>query len=575
MAFAVIAILLGVLLAGPYGIREQLHALGLKLDVALEEDLPWAIKRLKSLVVGRLIVPSVVLALAEIAWLWALYQEMPEILKRDSLASWIQCLLDRVKDANLKHGLETLGLIITLKITDTGLRLALASVFLLAMFAVWNYANGHLRRMRDRDGNVLTGEYDWELPHGIRTSLSLPHWWAVLTPMVWLVQGVYVVVLGIAAEDRTVFTLGLTSLAVFWAMGKVGIEVTSWLVLKGTGLAEWVLTNVPKLPGFPKALKDAIPPGGVNILEQEKIAAGLRKYWNYFGISWLPFAAATFWFTDAVVAIAFASATILASVFSLAMTSLGEGEKVEKATKDTTEFFWKWGKVITLLICGLGMLFQFSETARMSHDNWGNMMAGITPILVFTLKPGYYALIALGPGLVLWIIGAAFAKASGIWGKTVQAMKAFLALGMVYCIVAIVAVVCKQPSLGLARRYPATAENPVGLSTPTAQFRTMDNGKQDLVLTVFSRVKQAKGVVEFDEATAKRLGVPQQVPVRTFTALADCGTEKCRQHQVVVRNLTGAEAGSYTFVMRNNPFGQVEETAKHAFGPGSRVSKAQ
>jgi hypothetical protein len=559
MGFIGLFLIVALLIAQPFGLHEQLHALGLEIDYALNNNLPWIVRRAKSITVQRLWAPSILIELALFVWYFTLLKAMPS------------------KECDM---------------------LLVVLVGISAMqfpFHIWNWLNGRIRRIEGHEAD----EDAWERPLGYRTAACVPHWWAVFTASMWLVQGVYTIVLGIQAGDRLVIGLGIVSVLVCWTTLKIAAEVFAWLVLKGTGLGEWALTTALRLPGIPAEIRASVPQGGVNVLEQEKIAAALRKYVNLLAVAWCPFVAAVIWFPDPVVGIAFAAATTLAAGFSLAYVSYGGGEEVDASTKRTIGWLWKYGKIITLFICGLGTLLQFSEGARMTWDEYGNIMAGITPILVLGLAWWKYVLITIACLVVAKFVWKGEKKLTGKWG---YAWKIPFAVALVIAGVSFLApfaIMSGSREVSLGRKYPDTTKLPVGLEVPTAQFRPMDNtGKQELVITVYAREQNAKGVVEFKQAAARTLGINKyapadvdpypnskgemvgglkgfsekvQIPLRRSTEPESCGGECMHwRYEAVVPSLSGNESGRYSVLMRNAPYGQVEEKLDQPFG--NRVS---
>jgi len=376
-----------------------------------------------------------------------------------------------------------------------------------------------------------------------------------------VLQGAYMHAQAIQEDSQFLVALSYIPCVMAFGMLKICAEAVAWLVLKGTKAAEWLSTTVAEvavawLPGTTLANARDKLKGGINFLEEEKLATAINKWANMAAIMWLPYAAVVFWTTSRPWVFGFLAATIFATIFSLALIALGDAQKVDDSTKATITWFWKWGKVITILIFLLG---GFTEL-----DWLMNRLSGITPFVVLTHKWWQYLAFALVATLVLLVVFALLKKKQGKWAlgwKIPVGVATALVIGS---FMAPIALACGHRSFGLDKRIPDSAERPIRLSTPTAQFRPMDNGQQELVITVYSEAKKYGGVVQFDPTTADKLHVTEQVPIRTYPQQEVCGSTSCWHHMVVVSGLTGHETGKYRVIMRGREL-VVEESSEQAF----------
>lgn len=565
-----ILFLIVLLVAQPWGLRGQITALGLEIEAAREITLPHFFMRLKSTESGLYFRSSLVQTVAMIG-LYVLLLTLYPSLRQDN----VLFLLFVAGAAN-------------------------------CLLATANILNGYMRRelgpvLTDDAGNPIVvdgmrerGPDRWVHPYAIHPSLCRPSWWLVYTMVAWLVLGVYIIYLGLGVvDDRLVLSLGASAAVMAWIPIKAFSVLASWFADRGISLGEWVLTAVTDV--LPANIRARIPRDGVDVLNQQRIKAFLDEYPNLLVIMWLPWFFATIWSMNGLVSVAFAATTSLAAVVSLAYTVLGEGEKVRENTKKIIGWIWAYGKYATLFVCGLGALFQFSEGARMTWDGYGNIMAGIEPLFTLGMAWWKYALIAAGCLIAAKYVLKGEKRLTGHLSYVWKAPLVVLIIVAAVCLIAPFAIMSGHRECKLGKSYPSTTDLPVGLETPSAQFHRMDNtDKQVLVITVYAREKNAKGVVEFPQATSRALRINRyapsevdphyndegklvgglkgfnekvQVPLRRSTKSESCG-EGCVhwRYEARVMSLTGSEAGSYSVLMRNAPYGQVEEKLDQTFG---------
>ncbi len=565
-----ILFLIVIFIAQPFGLREQFQALGLEIEAAREITLPHMFRRFKSIESGIYFRSSLVQTVAMIG-LYALLITLYPGLWQD----------------------QTLFVLFVVGAAN-------------CLFATANLLNGHMRRelgqvMTDAAGNqiLIDGIPErhpdrWLHPYALHPTLCRPSWWLVYTMIVWLVLGVYIIHLGLSVvDDRLALALGASATCMAWIPIKVFSVLASWSADKGIGLGEWALTTFADV--LPANIRSRIPVGGVDVLNQQRIKAFLDQYPNLLVIMWLPWFFATIWSMNGLVSVAFAATTALAAVSSLAYTVLGEGEKVKENTKKVVGWIWAYGKYVSLFVCGLGVFFQFSEGARMTWDEYGNKMAGITPFVTLGMAWWKYVLIAIGCLVAAKYIWKGEKKMTGKLAYLVKLPVLACLIVAAICLIAPFSILGGHREWRLGKSYPDTIGTPVGLETPSAEFRPVDGtGKQELVITVYTHEKGAKGVVEFPQATARALRINKyapsdvdpylndkgewvgglkkfsekvQIPLRRATKPESCGTDCVHwRYEARVTSLTGGESGRYSVLMRNAPLGQVEEKLDQSFG---------
>lgn len=384
------------------------------------------------------------------------------------------------------------------------------------------------------------------------THFSLPHWWAGLTLASLLTLGVYTHIYAVSVEDRGLVVLSLIPLVMVFALARFSAEVLSWLVLKGTKLGEFFLTKVSQLavavlPGDTLAsVRGTI---NINVLEEERIAAAIKEWINVAGIMWLPYAAVVFWVCTPLVALAMLGLSVAASLFSLAYISRGKKDEVDERTTKTIGWFWRYGKYITFFAI-------FLTGASVEWSGLMNRLAGVTPILILDGDWKTYLLTALIAGVLAMALAWAIKALEVSWLNYV--LKPAAVICGVVALICVLAPIARAANHGepaiisLPQRLGPQAEPPVDISTPVSAYLPQPNGREKLVISFTTRARMAKGVVRFEPHVARELGLDvQDIPVQSFSGLEDCGSYRCRRHQVVIPEVKNRPVGNYQVIMRN------------------------
>lgn len=539
-------ILAFLLVFQPGEIRNQLHAISLELQVALEIGLPRFLRRVGSMLSGAFLYLEALLFVLFLIISGTVWYCHPELMKDQLL-----------------------------------MRLFLAVGLVSPLFAIWNRLHGYMRRVRGHEDDPDA----WEHPYALRPWLSKPVLWLVFSTVSWLVLGFYLTRLGLPAraDDRLIFGLGGGAFVLGWLHIKVLGTIAGAFLDLGFSLGEFVLTVVLDLPGIPATIRTRIPAGGFDIVNEDRMRVVLTEGPDVLITASVPWFVFTLWVWGDAIDQVLIVTTLITSGVSLVYMLLGEVAKVQERTKNTIGWIWKHGTWISLVVFILGAIFR--EMLSAAFEYGGNVLSGITPYNVLTGRWWHYILTAMVLGLVAKIIWSVCDKkvTHKLW-KYAWKIPFFATLIVILeCIVAPLLIMGGHREWSLPKRYPSTTLAPVGLEVPVATFRDMDKtGKQELVITVMAREKNAKGVVEFPQESARRLGITKflpaavddlkafnekvQVPLRRSPEAETCGTSECWRYEAVVPSLKGDEFGRYAVVMRNAPYGQVEEKLDQPFG---------
>ncbi|MFA6503788.1 MAG: hypothetical protein WCT54_02420 [Patescibacteria group bacterium] len=380
------------------------------------------------------------------------------------------------------------------------------------------------------------------------TRWSRPDIWLASVIVSMLAMGMHVHIYAVAVEDRWLVVMSYVPFALCFLMTRISAEVLAWLVLKGTKLAEFILTKtaqlaVAVLPGDTLAtVRGSV---NINILEEEKITAAIKEWVNLSAVMVAPYAVMVFWITSPLAAAIMGAVTMVGAIFGLIYISRGKKTEVDENTTKTIGWFWKYGKWITAVIFLLGSSVEW--------DGFMNRFAGITPMITIpAIEWGWYIAFAGFSLIAMW----ASWKVSTKWkGKPEKVFKPIAAVAGVLAFILALAPVARAATHGresfqLSARIGQAAEKPVDMTLPAVTYEKQANGREQLVITFYSRARQAKGVVEFDSALAVQLGVERQVMVKTYNGYADCGGERCRHHEVRIPELKSRPHGTFKVIMR-------------------------
>ncbi|MFA6406681.1 MAG: hypothetical protein WCW34_04140 [Patescibacteria group bacterium] len=453
--------------------------------------------------------------------------------------------------------------------------------------------NGYMRRKEGQEEDPDA----WEHPWALHPWFSKPLLWLVLSAASWLVLGFYLTRLGLPARtnDKVIYALGGAVFVIGWLHIKVICTIAGAFQDEGFSLGEFVLTVVLDLPGIPVAIRERIPHGGLDIVNEDRTRVILTEGPDVIIMASTPWFFISLWVWNNEIDLVLIAITLIASSLSLIYMLLGEVEKVRQRTKNTIGWLWKYGTWISVAVLISGALLK--EMLSDAFEYGGNVLCGITPYNWLTGRWWHYILTAMVLGLIARIIWGVCDKR--VKGKWVLAWKLpFFALLLIVleCLVAPLAIMGGHRAWSLPKRHPSTTDKPVGLEVPVATFRDMDKtDKHELVITVLAREKDAKGVVEFPQESGRRLGLTKfapidvdsyydekgklveglrgfkenvQIPLRRApkSTPEGCKPTECKWlYEAVVPSLKGNEFGRYAVIMRNS-LGRVEEKLDQPFG---------
>lgn len=411
----------------------------------------------------------------------------------------------------------------------------------------FNQAADHASQAAQAAERAMVEEDQRVFVLGPGTSFSLPQYWAVMLLVSQVVLGVSMDVYSVGVGDCWLFAMGFVPLAMAWSTMRVTVEIFAWLWVKVVKMLEFVTTKFRQSAAvvIPGETLGSVQDARVELFNEEQNAASAREWINTLGTMGLPYKAVVFWLTLPGVAIVMASATAVAIIFSLAYITRGKKAEVDESETRTIGFFWKYGKLITIVVL-------FAAGSSVEWDGFMNRLAGITPMVVVTGKTGWYLVFSL-ISLVMMRAMWKFAKANKGWSeKVLKPAAVFAGIVFLCCLLAPIsrAATGGKEIFKFSERTGPEAEKPVQMTPATIQFRPMANGRQEMIITFYSLARQAKGVVRFDPQLAAQLGVESDHKVTTYSGYANCGGKRCRQHEVRIPELTSRPHGSFVVVMR-------------------------
>ncbi|MHB8830514.1 MAG: hypothetical protein ACYC44_00085 [Patescibacteria group bacterium] len=374
---------------------------------------------------------------------------------------------------------------------------------------------------------------------GFSTSCSLPHVWTIYVMAMLYAACLRVFVEAMVVGDSWLAALSYVPWLLAGAMIMVVAEATAWMWKKAVKAVEFVATRASWLtailPG--DTLRWAVEHLRIDLFDEEGDARFLREvYWSLCFFAPLPLMAVAFWIPNESVAAVVAAATVFGTYTAGLFMKRGKKDEVEANTTKVVGFFYNYGKWITVVVL-------FLMSASVEWDALMNRLVGITPVVVISGKPGWYVVSALLLLLMTWIMAKS---------KKLGAVAVVTGIAAVLCLAApAVRAATGHEALRRTERSGPGAEKPVQMTQPVVAFRPMANGHKEMVITFYTVARQAKGVVRFDPELASQLGVDQEVQVKSFGELVNCGDRRCRQHEVRIPELTTLPHGSFTVVMRH------------------------
>lgn len=379
----------------------------------------------------------------------------------------------------------------------------------------------------------------------LNTRCCYPQYWAAALFLSLMVLGVTMDVYSVIVGDNWLFAMGCVPAVLAWLCVKVTAEPVIWLWVRAVKTLEFTTTRLARLAiaVLPGDTLRSVRDFHINLFEEEKQATAIRELVNTLAIMWLPYKAVVFWITLLIVAVPVASATVVATIFSLAYIAWGKKAEVDESQIKTVGFFWKYGKWITIVVFVVG--------ASVEWDGLMNRLAGITPFVVVTGKPGYYVVFGLISLFLMWAVWK-IGKASKGWiEKAAKPLAAFAGLVFLFCLIAPISrAAAGDGTFALPERSGSEAEKPVEMTPADVQFRPMSNGRQEMIITFYTKARRAAGVIRFDPALATQLGVGQDVKVKTYREYVVIGGQRYRHHEVRIPELTSVPHGSFVIVMR-------------------------
>ncbi len=403
----------------------------------------------------------------------------------------------------------------------------------------FNIANREAGRAAQAAERAMTEENARVSISGFSTSCSLPHVWAIYVMVMLYAACLRVFVEAMVVGDSWLAALSYVPWLLAGAMIMVVAEATAWMWKKAVKAVEHIATRVSWLsailPG--DTLRWAVEHLRIDLFDEEGDARFLREvYWSLCFFAPLPLMAVAFWIPNDSLAAVVAAATVFGTYTAGLFMKRGKKDVVEENTTKVVGFFYNYGKWITVAVL-------FLMSASVEWDELMNRLVGITPAVVISGKPGWYIVSAVFLLLVTWIMAKS---------KKLGAVAIVTGIAAVLCMAApAVRAATGHEALKRTERSGPGAEKPVQMTQPVVEFRPMANGHKEMVITFYTVARQAKGVVRFDPELASQLGVDQEVQVKSFGKLVNCGDRRCRQHEVRIPELTTLPHGSFKVVMRH------------------------